>query len=420
MKLLQEIKIPQESVNDKFVTVVSVLYNENDFVEKGDMLIELETSKAIFTIESEVSGYIKYYCQVNDEVEVNSTIIKIFDEIVIDSLEINQSIQNTEFEVNETIFSKRAEKYIKENNVNKSKFKNYDFVALDDVFNLLGINQSKISSDQIITEINFEKVDEKKVDVQEISKNKKREIEYLKAVQKENLNSNVNVFIDTSNLFVKINPFFKYLKNSLLPLIIFETSKLLMKYPEINSYFVNNQLAIYKKINIGFAIDMQNGLKTVKIEDTNTRTLQEIENKIMELSNKYIDNKLSVDDLSEITFTITDLASEGVYFFVPLINKDNAAILGVSANDEKLNRTILSLTFDHRVIEGKKATMFLNDLKKRIESYKLYTKTQIDTNIRCYKCLKSLKDDYNDVGFLKVVTKEGEEKYICQSCFNGF
>ncbi len=423
MKILQEIKVPQESVNDEFISIVDILFNDGEFVEEGDILIELETSKAVFTIESEVDGYVHYLCKNEDEVAVNSIIIKIFDEY--DAKELSEiSNVSDSFEISnisETFFSEKANQYIIENKIDKSKFLHLDFVNTADIFNILGINKKEktvvpIQKREDKTEI----VDESKVILENLSKNKKREIEYLKAVQKENLNSTVNINIDTKNIFVKINPHLKYFKNSLLPIIIFETARLLKKHPEFNSYFVNNQIAIYNEINIGLAIDMDLGLKTVKIPDTISKTIQETEQLIFDLSNKYIDNKLQITDLTDITFTITDLSSEGVDFFVPLINKNNAAILGISADDKKLNRTTLSLTFDHRITAGKKATIFLRELKKRIESYKQQNINEIDTSIKCFKCMKSLKDDFNEVGFLKTTIKSGEEKYICQTCFTGF
>jgi len=423
MKVLQEIKVPQESINDESITVVDILFEDGEFVEEGEIIIELETSKAVFTIESEVDGYIKYFCKLDDEVKVNSVIIKIFDEFSnnIDTPENKSVIKNENEGIIETIFSEKAKQYINENNIDKLKFNHLDFVSTQDVNFVLGIikeekNTKKQNNADIIP---TEKVDKSKVVLEEISKNKKREIAYLKSVQKENLNSTVNIYINTENIFAKINPHLKYFKNSFLPIIIYETAGLLKKHPEFNSYFINNQHAIYNEINIGIAIDMDLGLKTAKIPNTESKTIQEIEQLIFDLSNKYIDSKLQITDVTNITFTITDLSSEGVDFFIPLINKNNSAILGISANDEKLNRTTISLTFDHRITAGKKATIFLRELKTRIESYKL-ANNEINTTIKCFKCMKTLKDDFNDVGFLKTITKDGKEKYICQTCFSGF
>jgi hypothetical protein len=141
---------------------------------------------------------------------------------------------------------------------------------------------------------------------------------------------------------------------------------------------------------------------------------------IMGLSNSYLDDTLQIDDLTDITFTITDLSSESVAFFRPLINMMNSAILGVSAIDEKLQRCTLSCTFDHRVTEGKLVAVFLKELAARLESYRATDYAHLVKDVICYKCSKSLQEELGDVGFVKSITPEGKEGYICQSCLKGF
>ena len=154
-------------------------------------------------------------------------------------------------------------------------------------------------------------------------------------------------------------------------------------------------------------------------KNTNKLTLNEIDRAIYELALKYIDKKLTIELFQDTTFTITDLSSYGAISFSPLINKNNSAILGISKIDSKLKRIILSLAFDHRVTEGKIATIFLQELKERIESYKL-NNTEIIEKISCYKCFKTLNEDLNDIGFIKVINKKNTESYICDSCLLKF
>ena len=212
--------------------------------------------------------------------------------------------------------------------------------------------------------------DADKVIVEKLSSNKKREIDYLSNVQQTGLTSTINTIVETDGVFVHINNSLQYLKNSLLPVIIYETSRLLEKYKELNAYFTGDSVAFYKQVNVGFAIDIDKGLKVPAIKNASAKNMKEVEADIMALSNKYLDDALLVEDLSDITFTITDLSAEGVSFFHPLVNMMNSAILGVSSIDEKLQRCILTVTFDHRVTEGKLVAQFLNELKLRIESYK--------------------------------------------------
>ena len=192
-----------------------------------------------------------------------------------------------------------------------------------------------------------------------------------------------------------------------------------MKYPLLNSYFNDNVIHTYCDINIGFAIDIDKGLKVIKIPKTSELSIMEIEDIIFDLSNQYLEDKIPIENLTEISFTITDLSGEGISYFKPLVNMYNSSILGISSIDNDLNRFNASITFDHRVTEGKYVAQFLNELKIRIESYSFNDKKS-DKSYECYKCFKRLNEDLSEVGLLPVITPQGKSKYICQTCWNGF
>lgn len=238
-------------------------------------------------------------------------------------------------------------------------------------------------------------------------------------MQSTGLTSTINTIVETDGIFVNVNQSLKFLKNSLLPLIMYETGRLLKKYPLLNAYYTPEGIALYKDVHVGFAIDIDKGLKVLKLPFTNEQSLGAIEESIMTLSEKYLDEQLQIGDLTDIGFTITDLSAEGVSFFRPLVNMMNSAILGVSAIDEKLDRCILTVTFDHRVTEGKLVARFLKDLKDRLESYRAdaaYKTKQVN----CFKCFTSLAEDLSDTGFVKCIQPDGHEGYICQRCLKGF
>jgi pyruvate/2-oxoglutarate dehydrogenase complex dihydrolipoamide acyltransferase (E2) component len=262
-------------------------------------------------------------------------------------------------------------------------------------------------------------VDPAKAIASRLSSGKKREIEYLGEVQSTGLTSTIHSYVGSEGLFTHINRSQQYLKDSILPVMIYEASRLLSDYPLLNAYFTGEQVAVYKDVNIGFAIDIDKGLKVLKIDGAARHNVREIEGMIIDLSGRYLDDTLQLDDLTDITFTITDLSSEGVAFFRPLINKMNSSILGVSSI-EKMQRFMLSLTFDHRVTEGKLAARFLKDLKERLESYRSADHLRSQRDIICFKCFKTLKEDLSGTGFARCITPEGKEGYICQSCLKGF
>ncbi|MEO8414543.1 MAG: 2-oxo acid dehydrogenase subunit E2 [Ginsengibacter sp.] len=429
MAVVQEIKVPLISVNDTKLTVIDICFLAGDQVKKGDVILVFETSKTTYEVGAEVNGYIQYMCATDEDYEVDTIVAMLYDNAsevqVYDNLplEKNTQMKLAAHWTGETLFSKGALHIINERGLNRKLFAGSDFISKEDVLVYLGEskkNQSAISPDaEIAKENRTSSISETQGLVQKLSANKKLEVEYLGSVQAVGLTSTVNNFIDTDGIFIHLNESLKALKNSLLPVTIYEASRLLAKYKKLNAFYAEGSICYYEKINIGFAIDLDQGLKVLKVPDAQKKTISEIEEDIIGLSGKYLDNALHYDDLTDITFTITDLSSEKVAFFRPLVNYRNSAILGISSIDEKLDRCTFTVTFDHRVTEGKLVAKFLNDLKSRLESYRS-NHFASHQHIKCFKCYKLLAEDLSDVGFTKCITPNGENAFICQSCLKGF
>src|SRR6185312_15926400 len=171
----------------------------------------------------------------------------------------------------------------------------------------------------------LKKISRGQVDIRQVTELKqkilpppKREIKYLSDVQADGLTSTVNTFIETDGIFTHLNHVMCSLKNSLLPVTIYEVSRLLKKYPQLNSFYSEGKVSYYKQVHVGFAIDLDKGLKVLKIPGKAVATIENVEEAILNLSGRYLDDRLSADNLEEITFTITDLSAEDVAFFKPL------------------------------------------------------------------------------------------------------
>ena len=437
MPFAQQIKVPLIAVNDTSLTVVAIPFKHGDLVKKGDILLVFETSKTTYDAIAEVDGFIEYQCELDGEYEVNEVVANIYPaknevpaatpkpskKMLQPADPIGQFTTTTGSWDGETLFSAAAIKLMLAKDLNRELFKGRDFVSRADVEQQLAIdgiagnNQLNFAQTRPVPLL---PIDAEKVTVEKLSTNKRKEIAYLGVVQSAGLTSTINTIVETGGIFVYINQSLRFLKDSLLPVIIYETARLLVKYPTLNGYFTGDSIAIYKEIDIGFAIDAGKGLKVLRLSEASSKMITEIEQDIMTLSNKYLDGALSVEELTGVSFTITDLSAEGVSFFTPLVNMMNSAILGVSAIDKKLNRCVLSVTFDHRVTEGKLVAQFLNELKDRLESYRSKYHPDLNLDIECFKCFKKLKEDLSDVGFTRCITPKGAEAYICQSCLKGF
>lgn len=449
MALLQEIQVPLLAVNDTSLTVVEVCFEHGDAVKKGDLIMVFETSKTTYDVEAAFDGYIQYLCEPDHDYEVNTVVARIYS----GAEEVSTSgmagpAERRDFASpaaagdgnwgGETLFSREAARLMGEAGVAPSVFAGRDLVTGGDVLEFLqpaAASAVTSPSAKVVTgpsarAVNSPSargqagvalpVDPQKVIVERLSSGKKREIEYLGDVQSSGLTSTLYTWVDTEGIFVHINRSLKYLKDSLLPVIIYEAARLLEAYPLLNAYFTGDAIARYREVHPGFAVDIDKGLKVLKVAGAGRLGIQDIEREIIELSGRYLDDTLELDHLTDITFTITDLSSEGVALFRPLVNKMNSAILGISAIDGKLQRCMLSLTFDHRVTEGKLGAQFLKELKERLESYRGADAAAAVRGISCFKCMKTLEEDPAGVGFARCITPEGKDGYICQSCLKGF
>jgi pyruvate dehydrogenase E2 component (dihydrolipoamide acetyltransferase) len=429
MALIEEILVPLLAVNDTTLTVVEIPLAGGSRVRKGDLIMVFETSKTTYDVEAQAEGYIQYLCTVDRDYSVNEVVARIYSEEaeaavaapVTAAPSLNGHVVGTAAPSalaghweGETVFSDSAAALIASSGIDKMAFKGRDFVSVADVRNFLQPTASGAPKTATAPP-----VDPGKAILERLSSAKKREIEYLSDVQGTGLTSTVNTYVEVEGIFTHINPALKYLKDSLLPVIVYEVSRLLADYPLLNAWFNGDGIALYREVNPGFAIDIDRGLKVVKVARAGEKSIGEIENDILRLSGSYLDDTLKLDDLTDITFTITDLSAEGVAFFLPLVNKMNSAILGISAIDGKLQRCMLSLTFDHRVTEGKPAARFLKELKERLESYRP-ADGAVHQDIACFKCYKTLREDLGGAGFVRCVTPEGKDGYICQACLKGF
>jgi pyruvate dehydrogenase E2 component (dihydrolipoamide acetyltransferase) len=148
----------------------------------------------------------------------------------------------------------------------------------------------------------------------------------------------------------------------------------LEEFPSFNSSLDGDQLVIKRYYNIGFAADTPGGLVVPVIKDADRKGLLDIARELTELSSKARDRKLSPGDMSGSTFTISSLGGIGGTSFTPIVNAPEVAILGVTRaaikplwNGEEFEPRLivpLSLSYDHRVIDGAAAARFVVHLVK--------------------------------------------------------
>ncbi|MFZ7103426.1 MAG: dihydrolipoamide acetyltransferase family protein [Peptococcaceae bacterium] len=170
----------------------------------------------------------------------------------------------------------------------------------------------------------------------------------------------------------------KSLKVSYNDLLIKICAKVLTEYPMVNAGFDGEHYILHSEVNIGLAISLEGGLIVPNVKKAQAKTIREIAAETGELIDKAKNNKLSGAELTGGTFTISNLGMFGINAFTPIINQPEAAILGVNAI---LDRPVvvdgqvevrplmnLSLTFDHRIIDGADGARFLARIKELVEN----------------------------------------------------
>jgi len=160
-------------------------------------------------------------------------------------------------------------------------------------------------------------------------------------------------------------------------IIVDAVAKALPEHPMINSTLAGDQLRLYEDVNVGVATATEHGLVVPVIRNANVKSLQEIDASIKDLAEKAKAGKLTSGDISGGTFTVTNLGMFGVEFFTPIINPPEAAILGVGTLEQKpivVDGRIearpvmrLSLSYDHRIVDGAPASDFLRRVKQILE-----------------------------------------------------
>ena len=154
----------------------------------------------------------------------------------------------------------------------------------------------------------------------------------------------------------------------------------LMKHPYVNASLSSDEKEMYLHhyVNLSIAVGMDSGLVVPVIKGADKMSLKELVVASKEITTKALNGKLKPDEMADSTFTISNLGMYGVKSFVPIINQPNTAILGVSAtvpkpvvyNGEVTVRPIMTLTLtaDHRVVDGLEGAKFMKTLKEAIEN----------------------------------------------------
>ena len=406
-----EIKVP--NIGDfKDVEVIEVLVKKGQSIKKNDPLITIESDKSSVEIPSSFEGKISNLnikvgdkvsegdliltleksSQINQKDEEQPIIEKEFKKIEVIKPEIQQQTKVLNNVSNISSASPKARKFARELGVDINKVLGSErdgrvveddikqFVALRSNHNTEVVEEKK--PNKIKNE--FEHSDFGEIEIKDIPRVKKLSSKYL-------TNSWTTIPHVTNHDEADITEMESF-RNSLTDIYTGEKIKItplafivkalvasLKKFPSFNSSIdemETGKMTMKKYYHIGIAVDTPNGLMVPKIRNANNKKISHISRELREVSELCRNLKIDKKELFGGSMTITSLGGIGGSFFTPIINYPEVAILGVGRSEKKQiyingkfqTRTMLpiSLSYDHRIIDGAEAARFNNDLKENL------------------------------------------------------
>lgn len=188
---------------------------------------------------------------------------------------------------------------------------------------------------------------------------------------------NYNLKVDTTAMKQLKEDLKETVKVSYTDILVKIVSMVLLEHPLLNSSIEGNEIITRNYVNMGVAVALPDGLLVPVVKYANVKGLKDISKEIINMGQKAKNNELTTDELTGGTFTITNIGMFGIKSFTPIINQPEVAILGVNTIEEEA-RVVdgeikikpmmnLSLTADHRVVDGAVAASFMAKLKQYIE-----------------------------------------------------
>ncbi len=429
MTNIVQIKVPNTGMGAGNMQVIEVLVSVGDIVNEKQSCITIEGNKTSIEIPVPTSGRVKsVYTNVGDKVVEGSLILELEEQIISKSMLKNSSLDlknsdATTAELNQDKFLEIPEKA----EYQKDLKKNLDFYhpvhsspTVRKFARELGVNLEQIvgsGPNKRITmsdvrlfvknslknqegvgranNISLDLSDLPKVDFEEFGPIESKPISNVRTIIGNNLhrnwlsiphvtNNDEADITDLEAFRISLNQEIKSksanFKVTILAFLIKAISILLMKHPDFNSSINGKNLILKKYYNIGFAVDAPKGLVVPVIRDVDKKGILLIAEEIKIISNKARASKILSSELTGGCFSISSLGGIGGTSFTPIINFPEVAILGVSKakykpvwDKEKFIPRLmlpLSLSYDHRVIDGAYAARFNADLVEILSDYR--------------------------------------------------
>lgn len=405
---MAEVKVPELAESITEGTISSWLKKPGDPVSKGETILELETDKVNVDIISEYDGVLKeILAEEGEDVNVGDT-IAIIEEGATASAPASEAAEEKKEEsvtkqepaqqdapkaeetgkqstpaASQVVASPAARKLAREKGIDLTKVPTMDplgRVSKQDVVNAAQQQQQqKPAVPQIITSPQ----QDDRVEVIKMSRRRQTIAKNLKNVQNEAAMLTTFNEVDLSAVMElrrkRKDEFLEQhdVKLGFMSFFTKATVAALKHIPYLNAEIRGNEIILKKYYNIGVAVSTDAGLVVPVVRDADRKNFAEIEQDIAELAKKAREGKLTLDDMQDGTFTITNGGIFGSLLSTPILNGSQVGILGmhaiknrpVAVGDRIEIRPMMyiALSYDHRIVDGKEAVTFLVKIKELLE-----------------------------------------------------
>lgn len=409
-----EIKVPTvgESINE--VTLVKWLKKDGEYAERDSVIAELESEKATFEVNAEQAGTVKHVAKEGDDLEIGAVVCTIDTEGAKPAASEKSSEPTKPAEKIETVPQNKetVTTTTKASEATKSSDKELKTTPIAAAI----IADKKVDKNAIVASGSNGRI--LKQDVLEAIKNPGRSTSQLfsreeKAEKMSNLRrtisrrlveaKNSTAMLTTFNE-VDMGPIMEIRKKSKdkfkethgvgLGFMSFFTKACcyaLQKFPSVNAYIDGENILYHDYCDISIAVSGPKGLVVPVIRNAESLSMAEVEKEVVDLATKARNNKLTLEEMSGGTFTITNGGIFGSMMSTPIINIPQSAILGMHNIIERpmaVNGSVVikpmmyvALSYDHRIIDGRESVGFLVTVKQLLEnpSMLLIGRDPIDT-----------------------------------------
>ena len=412
-----EIKVPTVGESISEVTLIKWLKKDGDYVERDEVIAELESEKATFEVNAEQAGVLKTVGHEGDTLNIGQVLANI-DETA-NRPGGNGTVKKEAKGKEQEIVDKEPEKKKNEakvepaktdkpvqqtitNNQSKGTSLEQEVKATPVASAIIAdkkLNPSTISPSGIGGKILKDDVLEalthpgKKPGIELFSREEKtekmsnlRKTVSRRLVEAKNTTAMLTTFNEVNmqpimDIRAKYKDKFKELHGVNLGFMSFFTKAVcyaLQEWPAVNSYIDGDSIISHDYCDISIAVSAPKGLVVPVIRNAESLSMAEIEKKVVELATKARENKLSLEEMQGGTFTITNGGVFGSLMSTPIINIPQSAILGMHKIEERpvvIDKQIVirpmmyvALSYDHRIIDGRESVSFLVRVKEFLEN----------------------------------------------------